>query len=341
MRYVKALISELRIRHSYIAEPPSTIYLGGGTPSQLSSEALLMLFDAIDFSNASEITMECNPDDITPEFADTLNKIPVNRVSMGVQTFNDDRLRFLHRRHNSDEVFEAVRILRNSGIANISIDLMYGFSEETIDQWQEDIEQALTINPEHISAYCLSYEEGTPLYNMLKKGTIRENDEESCRTMYYKLIDRLKEAGYEHYEISNFARNGFQSRHNSGYWSGIPYLGIGAGAHSYNTTSRQWNIADIDTYMAEIEQNKIPAEREELDTQTRYNDTVMLSLRTSQGINLDEIEHNFSSYFVRFCLKAAECYIRDGLLINTDNHLRLTRKGLFVSDMIMSDLMYV
>lgn len=340
-RYIDALINEMKLRQDYIPNPPATIYLGGGTPSQLSAEMLQRLFDAIDTNEAEEITIECNPDDVTPEFAQAISSMPVNRVSMGAQTFDNSRLRFLHRRHKAPDVSNAVELLRNAGIENISIDLMYGFPDETIEQWRDDIRMAISIAPEHISAYCLSYEEGTPLYIMREKGKISETDEETCRTMYYELVDRMEAASYEHYEISNFARRGLRSRHNSGYWQGTPYIGIGAAAHSFDTMSRQWNVADINAYMTAIEHDEVPAERETLDIITRYNDTVMLSLRTREGINIAKLERDFGSDLTRFCMKTADKYLSDRLLVHTDGHLRLTRNGLFISDMIMSDLMKV
>ena len=203
-------------------ETIETIYLGGGTPSQLNGSQLNQIFSAIrknyTLAENMEITMECNPDDVTGDFCETLKQLPINRISMGAQTFCNERLRFLHRRHNAGEVEEAVTRLRNIGIRNISIDLMFGFPEESLSQWMSDIRHAIQLDVEHISAYSLMYEEGTPLYHMLKQGKISEIDEETSRKMYETLIDQLTGAGYEHYEISNFARPGFRSRHNSSYW---------------------------------------------------------------------------------------------------------------------------
>lgn len=338
-RYVDDLCREIELRKGYLGEPPTTIYIGGGTPSQLPAGLLGRLFGGIDTSKAEEVTVECNPDDVTPGLAEALASMPVNRVSMGAQTFDDGRLRFIRRRHDAAEVAAAVACLRKAGISNISIDLMYGFPGETIEQWQADIEKALELCPEHISAYCLSYEEGTPLYSMLKNGTVSETDEETCRAMYYELADRMAAAGYEHYEISNFARPGFRSKHNSSYWSEVPYMGIGAAAHSYDGASRQWNVADINRYMLAIERGEVPTERELLDERERYNDRVMLSLRTSEGIDIGKLRHDFGEHYAELCLKAAGRYIADGLLERAGDRLRVARRGLFVSDMIMSDLM--
>ena len=364
--------------------PLSTIYIGGGTPSQLTFEQLHQLFIYINkvYSLTSEVsplttevTIEVNPDDVTVEFAAMLSRLPINRVSMGVQTFDDSRLQFLHRRHTARQAIEAVSILRSAGIRNLSIDLMYGFPGETLSDWESDIDSALALNVEHLSAYCLMIEEGTPLYQLFRGdgGTeVRgyENSpnadsnlapphprtpalptEETERSMYYTLIDRLTAAGYQHYEISNFAKKGFRSRHNSSYWNGTPYIGLGAAAHSYDIRSRSWNVADINAYIEGMERGERLFEEELLDDDTRYNDAITVGLRTCEGLNLDALPKKYKDY----CMKNARRYLDDGLLelVTTTNsnhtshlspltsHLKLSRHGLFVSDMVMSDLMMI
>ena len=281
--------------------------------------------------------MECNPDDVTDDFAAFLCRLPVNRVSMGAQTFSDGRLRFIGRRHTAGQVAEAVGRLRRAGIDNISIDLMYGFPGETLDEWCNDIENALSIDVEHLSAYALTYEEGTPLCRLLEQGKIQPADEELSREMYYALIDRLLAAGYEHYEISNFARPGHRSRHNSSYWSHTPYLGLGAAAHSFSENRRQWNVADVMEYIKGVESGQMVTDSEQLVGDTLYNDTVMTALRTSDGLPLSRLGHKYR----RYCLVQAGRYIDSGLLAynKETDRLRLTRDGLFVSDMVMTDLM--
>ena len=334
-RYVDALCKEMSIVCQ--KAPIKTIYLGGGTPSQLAISQLQQIFDAAYIYNKvetdAEVTIECNPDDVTKEFTEGLSHIPINRVSMGAQTFNDQRLRFLHRRHTSSQVFDAVDRLRDSGIQNISIDLMYGFPEETLPEWEDDIEKALSLEAEHLSAYCLMIEEGTPLYRMQTEPM----EEELERLMYERLINKLTAVGYEHYEISNFAKPGFRSRHNSSYWDGTPYIGIGASAHSYDIKSRSWNVANIRQYIEGIEQGKRLFEEELIDEDTRYNDTITVALRTRDGICLDHLSEKHRDY----CLKNACRFIDDGLLHTNKHQLALTRKGLFVSDMIMSELVWV
>ena len=358
-RYVDALCREMEIRShrsEVRGERIETIYLGGGTPSQLTFDQLRQLFIYInkvypltpDSSPLPpEITIEVNPDDVTVEFAAVLQQLPVNRVSMGIQTFDDQRLRFLRRRHTARQAIEAVSILRAVGIRNISIDLMYGFPDETLADWEADIEAALALDVEHLSAYCLMIEEGTLLHKMFTDDCLLFTDdypdEEMERQMYEVLIDRLEAAGYEHYEISNFARPGFRSRHNSNYWNGTPYIGLGAAAHSYDIRSRSWNVADIRQYIEGMERGERIFEEELLDDDTRYNDIVTVALRTKEGIDLNALSEKHRNY----CMKNARRYLNDGLLeLSTirgaeSPTLHLTRHGLFVSDMVMSDLIMV
>ena len=343
--YVEALCQEMRLRNDYVKSGIDTIYLGGGTPSQLSIENLQKIFDTIydvyQISDNPEITIECNPDDITPEYAESIKQLPINRISMGAQTFNDSRLKFLRRRHTSSQIQEAINILRMNGFSNISIDLMYGFPEECLNDWIDDVNMAISLRVEHISAYSLMYEENTPLYNMLRNKDLDEIDEEVSREMYDYLIDRLTMAGYLHYEISNFAIPGYQSRHNSSYWKQMPYIGIGASAHSFDITSRQWNVADINEYIKTINTGKIPSEKEVLTEEMRYNDTVFTSLRTSEGLDLNKLKEIYGEKKVCYCLDMAKPHLDNGRLVMDDHLMKLTRDGIFVSDDIMSDLMIV
>lgn len=340
-KYVDALVGELGLREGYCDPRWDTVYLGGGTPSSLDARQLETLFSAIDCSVAREITMECNPDDVDEAFAEMVAGLPVNRVSMGAQTFDDNRLRFLRRRHSASDVAKAVGRLRDAGIRNISVDLMYGFPNETMDDWQRDIDKALELDVEHLSAYCLMYEEGTPLFKMREEGRVAEADEELTRSMYYRLIDRLEASGYEHYEVSNFARQGKRSLHNSSYWTGIPYMGIGAAAHSYDGKSRQWNVDDLLIYINKVEKGILPFSKEDLDDDERYNDMVMLSLRRREGIDLCRMEREFGIAAVEECLAISRQFVETGLLAIDCSHVRLTREGLYVSDMVMSELMRV
>ena len=343
-RYTDALCREsgVRIQETEVR----SIYLGGGTPSQLTIPQLRQIFDTLYKYNKvaedAEITIEVNPDDVTEAFAENLRTLPVNRVSMGAQTFNDQRLRYLHRRHTAAQVAEAVERLRAAGIRNISIDLMYGFPDETLNNWTHDIDAALALHVEHLSAYCLSIEEGTPLHRMMNGHNGNSHpcvlpDEETERAMYYLLKDRLESAGLEHYEISNFARPGFRSRHNSAYWNYTPYIGLGAAAHSFDDHTRSWNVADIHQYIKGIERGERLFESETIEGDTRYNDLLTTALRTREGLDLNLLSDRQRDY----CLRCARRFIDDGLLSMHLGHLALTRRGLFISDMIISSLMLV
>ena len=377
--YVNAICHEMELRAEKNSDMSggrtsglSTIYLGGGTPSQLSFESLQKIFQTIDkvyhtglewdaenntctTATPIEVTMECNPDDVTEEFAQNLRSLPINRISMGAQTFSDERLRFLHRRHTADEVETAVKRLRNANIRNISVDLMFGFPNETLEEWEDDIERLLALDIEHISAYSLMYEEGTPLYRLLQAGKVKDMDDELYRQMYDTLIDRLAEAGYEQYEISNFAKlkvqtskfkpqsskikdkSPFRSQHNSSYWHNVPYIGIGASAHSYGNGKRSWNIADTKAYITAIENDRLPCEEEIIDADTHYNDMIMTALRTCEGIELSMLSAEYRTYLMRLAKPLQE----QGLLKEDDGWLHLTRDGIYVSDSVMSDLMKV
>lgn len=345
-RYVEALCTELTRRKDYLqGEPVHTIYMGGGTPSQLSEKHFRKLFHTLQqvygLEQYHEITLEANPDDLTEEYTAMLKTLPFNRISMGIQTFHEDTLRLLHRRHTGAQAIRAVELCRKAGFQNISIDLIYGLPGENDFRWNQDLQQAIQLQVEHISAYHLTYEEGTPLYDMLHQHSVQEVDEESSLRFFTSLMDTLKDAGYEHYEISNFCKPGFHSRHNTAYWQGIAYLGCGPSAHSFNGSSRQWNKASLSAYMNGIEQNTCIYETEQLDVYTRYNECVMTGLRTQKGISLKQLHHTFGMQLKDYCLRNADSYLKNGQLEIHNEYLRLTRAGIFISDGIMSDLMYI
>lgn len=345
-RYVSALCRELKLRKSYLDnEPVETIYFGGGTPSQLSKENFEKIFETIEreynLGNCEEITLEANPDDLTPEYIKMLSSLPFNRISIGIQTFNEQTLRLLKRRHTAEQAISAVKECRMAGFQNISIDLMYGLPGETPESWEADLEQAVNLNVEHISAYHLIYEEGTPLYEMLQKHKVEEVDEESSVDFFALMIDRLTKAGFQHYEISNFCKPDMYSQHNSSYWTGKKYLGCGPSAHSFNGSTRQWNVSSLDKYIAGIEKGIPDFEIEELDVTTRYNDFVITSLRTMWGLSLNRLEEEFGTEFKQYCLENAQTYLDSGKLEISDNTLFLSKEGIFISDGIMSDLLWV
>ena len=345
-RYVDALCKEIAMRKEYAGGAPiETIYLGGGTPSTLSMEQLKRICDTVyaayQVSPAPEVTIECNPDDLTPDFLAQLKVLPFNRISMGVQSFNDTQLKRLGRRHDAAKARQAVANARSAGYSNISIDLIFALPGSTIDEWEHDLESAIALRPDHLSAYNLTYEEGTPMHRALERGDFTELSEEDNITQFQMLISRLKEAGYRHYEISNFALPGRESRHNSSYWNDTPYIGCGAAAHSYNGTSRGWNIADIQEYIKGIENGNPVFEIEELTEEERYNDTILTRLRTAEGIPLAWMKEKFSSRLYDYMLRCIGKEIALGYLKKENGHLSLTEKGIFISDAVIRELIYV
>ena len=344
--YVKALCFEMELRRDYLSGASlQTIYFGGGTPSLLTEAHFTRLFQAISslftVDLNAEITLEANPDDLTPSYLQMLSQFPINRISMGVQTFSNATLKLLNRRHTAEQAIQAVRDCRSAGFLNLSLDLIYGLPGEDLACFQENVQQVLALEPSHLSAYSLTIEEGTPLHRMCELGEIQEMEEEESLSCYMYLCTALKEADYHHYEISNFARSGCESRHNSSYWSGIPYLGLGPSAHSYDGESRQWNVSNLSLYLKGITSKKPSFQREELDERTRYNDFLLTRLRTSKGVPLDEIRSLFGTDFYSSLLEGARPWILSGKLVIKDTQLCLTQDGIFVSDAILSSLFLV
>jgi oxygen-independent coproporphyrinogen-3 oxidase len=342
--YVEALCNELQERKNYLkGELVETIYFGGGTPSQLTAGDFEKIFASMQsvidglngkFLKNMEITLEANPDDLDIPYLKSIEALPFNRISLGIQSFDNDELRFLNRRHNAESAIKAVELCRDFGFENISIDLMYGLPKQSLETWEKTLNQAIELNVPHISAYHLIYEKDTRLSRLLEEGRIDPVDEETSVRMFEYLIDTLTNADFEHYEISNFAQPGFRSKHNSSYWNGSHYLGIGASAHSYNGCSRQWNFP-----VKGADYRKQGFGEEIIDEKTAYNDFIITRLRTMEGIDLQDLISLFGETKQGYCLKQAQKYIANQLLEIKDRRLKLTRKGLFVSDGIMSALM--
>ena len=344
--FVDALCMELKQRKDYLqGDAIETIYFGGGTPSQLSADQFRKIFNAIEENygvlQAKEITLEANPDDLTEVYVNQLAELPFNRISMGVQTFNDDVLKLLKRRHNAMQAIEAVERCRKAGFKNISIDLIYGLPGETQESWAADLEKAISLNVEHISAYHLIYEEGTALYELRRQHQIEEVDEDNSLLFFEMLIDKLNQAGYEHYEISNFCKPDMYSRHNTSYWQSIPYLGCGPSAHSFNGIEREWNLPNLKDYTTQTSNGKRPFEKEELTLIDRYNEFVITSLRTHWGLPLPRVKELFGDELYNYCIEMAKTHLINQKLTQTNDTLKLTRSGIFVSDDIMSDLLQV
>ena len=343
--YVDTVCRELRHRLSELkGETIKTIYFGGGTPSTLTIEELRKILKASvtpSWEGLGEVTLEANPDDLTEEYIHDLRTLPINRVSLGIQSFHDRTLRLVGRRHTAQEAIDAVHRLQEAELTNISIDLIYGLPGETLDDWAYSLEQAITLDVKHISAYHLTYEEGTRLWRMKELGLVTPIDEEQSVQSFDLLRGKLLAAGYEHYEISNFALPGYHSRHNSSYWQGIKYLGIGPGAHSYDGHNRRCNLSSLTDYIATPHEEDVPHEVEHLTTNERYDERIITELRTARGIDLTQLKADFSERYHTHCLRCAKPYIERGQLIHTeDNRLRLPPESILISDAVMRDLFY-
>ena len=344
--YLAALLGELdRSVAAGEIDHADTVYLGGGTPSLMGAARLAALLEGIGaripLAADAEITLECNPESTTPSLLRTLRRAGYNRVSFGVQSLDDRELRALGRLHDAMGAKRAVAMAREAGFDNLSIDLIYGLPGETDARWQADLQQAVRLRPEHVSAYHLMYEEETTLYRYLLEHRVCEVDEDASVRFYHRLTDTLSEAGYVHYEISNFCLPGRHARHNASYWQGIPYLGCGASAHSYDGRSREWNVASIEAYMQGMERGERPHEVECLDADTRYNEYVMTGLRTRWGISLDQVAADYGKERLAYLERMARPHLQRGMMAVGEGRLRLTEAGVFVSDDILSDLMYV
>lgn len=343
--FVPALLSELRLRRAEVppGETIEHIYFGGGTPSQLSIDELRQIFDTIALhyptTFSGEITIECNPDDVTEEYAHGLTSLPINRVSMGVQSFFDEDLQFLNRRHSSLQVSEAISHLHQAGLTNLSIDLIYGLPHQTQEKWQANIRRFLELKIPHLSAYHLIYEEGTKLTRLVELGKVQPVSESDSLAFFQSLIDELKAAGYEHYEISNFALPGEHARHNTGYWQGIPYLGFGPSAHSFDgVRTRTFNRPSLKEYIASLQAGDLPQEVEHLTDEELQHEYILTRLRTQWGIPLSEYAERFGEPAREHLLQLASPYIYNGKLSLQEGVLRLTEAGVFISDGIFADL---
>lgn len=357
-RYIEAVCTELELRKQSLPDPVHTIYIGGGTPSLLNPASVKQLKECMDRNYRVmpdlEFTVEANPDDISPEWLEAMSRIGVNRISMGVQTFHDSHLKLLRRRHNSERAIQAVHLCQEHGFRNISIDLIYGLPEQTLEEWKADVAQAIALNVQHLSAYALIYEENTALWRMREQNKVQEADEELSLSMFEYLITELKNNGFEHYEISNFGLPGFHSRHNSSYWNDTPYLGCGASAHSFIGMERMYNTANIDQYIKDItrcREKNLPYNEvchcEVLDRYEHYNDRIITGLRTAAGLDLEKLEQDFGTELKNYCLKMAAPHLKENTLQITEENghpqgvLKLSHRGLFLSDGIMSDLLWV
>lgn len=345
-RLLEGLRKELESRSSELAsEEINTIYLGGGTPSVLLVDELKSLLDIIFLnyrvSPEAEITLEANPDDLSQAILSFLREIGFNRLSMGIQSFSEQDLKLMNRRHGVMQAIQSVKWAKTAGFRNISIDLIYGLPNQTLEEWERNVQVAVQLDVQHISAYNLTYHEGTVFYDQLKKGILKELPDELSLQQFEILIRDLKGAGFEHYEISNFCKPGFYSKHNSSYWKNQKYLGIGPSAHSFDLVSRRWNVSSIGAYLDGIENNKSYSESEILTEQDRYNDYIITGLRTIWGISEEFIQSEFSNQYLDHFQKMSEKHLQSGKIIRTPEKVCLSTEGLFISDQIMADFMMV
>lgn len=343
---VKCELLELEIRSRYINnEIVESIYFGGGTPSLLEINQIKRVLDEVNLkfevSDDCEITFEANPDDLSEEYLLGLFMVGVNRLSIGIQSFDDNVLRFLGRRHDSFRVVDIIKNAQRIGFKNISVDLIFGIPGFTTDVYKESLDHVLSLNIQHISAYSLSIEKRTLFYKLLKDNKISEVSEEELLVQFDMTIDFLKEKGFVQYEISNYALKGFESRHNSSYWGGVNYLGIGPSAHSYNHISRQWNVSSVKNYCEGIIENKSFFEIELLSEQDKYNEYIITGLRTLKGVSISVIQNNFDFSISQHFRKVMGHLINDDLIYMHDDRVILSRKGLFISDYIIRCLYYV
>jgi len=343
--FMDALIKEVEIRSEYLnGEPVETIYFGGGTPSVLEVADISKLIQNIsDYHNIEkncEITLEANPDDLTDDYMASLcEKTDVNRLSIGIQSFHDDDLKLMNRRHNGITAYESIKRAISFGFSNISIDIIYGLPGSSVAKLEANIDRLFDFDIKHISAYHLTIEPGTFFYRKAEKGLIKPVDDEEGYAQFRRLIEKLGEKGFIHYEISNWAKEGYYSRHNANYWKRKPYLGLGPSAHSYNLFSRQWNISNVKLYIEGIQNNCLRFEIENLTEADHYNEYLLTSLRTTWGLDLAQLEVRFGSRAVEELYARSKKYFKSNHMIQVGQILKLTNAGYFISDSIISDLM--
>lgn len=339
---VNAICKEAALRNDYVQDDIATVYFGGGTPSLLTIDELRFTIDKLSslfkVNEDAEITLEANPDDITADKLLQWKQAGINRLSIGAQSFFDDDLRWMNRTHNAEQAFKSILLAKEFGFNNISIDLIYGAPTLSDENWLSNIEKALQLNIPHLSCYALTVEPNTALQKMIVQHKKENTDAEKQSRHFEMLMEKLMAAGYEHYEISNFARPGFRSKHNSSYWQGKPYLGLGPSAHSYNGNTRQWNISNNALYMKSVNENVVPFEKEELSSTQKLNEYIMTSLRTIEGASLQHIKNISCEETTGKILSGAEKYLQKDWMKNENEFLILTQKGKLFADGIAADL---
>ena len=338
---VKAIVKEAGLRKNYINEPVKTIYLGGGTPSLVQANDLRFLFESLcelfDINEGAEVTLEANPDDISEESLLQWKNCGVNRLSIGIQSFFDEDLQWMNRAHNASQAKHGLQMALER-FENITIDLIYGTPSLTDEHWKKNVETAIALNIPHLSCYALTVEPKTALDKMIIQKKKENVDADKQAAHFNMLMQWTKDAGYEHYEISNFAKQGFRSKHNSSYWSGRPYIGLGPSAHSFNGTEREWNISNNALYLKSIEHGIVPSEKEVLTRTQQLNEYIMTSLRTMEGLSLEHVSQNWGTAMADAIKKDATKFLIEEKMVASQNHLVLTESGKFLADGIAADL---
>jgi oxygen-independent coproporphyrinogen III oxidase len=343
-----AIVHEVTLRKDFFAAatPIDTVYFGGGTPSLLHSNDLGRILDTLRreffISPQAEITLEANPDDLDLKKLNELRDLGINRLSIGVQSFREEDLQLLNRSHNAKQSLQAVRDAQEVGFENITLDLIYGIPGSGMEAWEENIQQVIALKVPHVSAYSLTVEPKTALHHQIAKGKIHPEPDEAHVTQYFRLIDALATAGIHQYELSNFARDGFRSRHNSAYWKGAYYLGLGPSAHSFNGESRSWNVSNNARYLVAMQSND-PAigQVETLSATDQLNEYLMTQLRIVEGVDLDLLRERWQFDLLSEEADVVQSLLKNGWAVLADSQLRLTRQGFMVSDSIISDLFRV
>ena len=344
---LSAIKKEIQLRHNELENKTlKSLYFGGGTPSVLSVDEIKSLIDEIQkyfsFDNNIEITLESNPDDLNKNFLEELSKTEVNRLSIGTQSFFDEDLKLMNRAHNASEAESSIKRAQDFGLVNISIDLIYGSPTSNFEIWKDNLSKTIELQVPHVSSYALTVEPKTALEKWIENGKIRSPEETEQNQEFYYMKDFLKDNGFDHYEISNFGKPGFHSKHNSAYWKSEPYLGIGPSAHSYNGhLERSWNIANNPIYIKNLNQNILPKEKEILKEKDRFNEMIMIGLRTIWGVDLNRINQNFSSEVIDYLNQEIKSKIESGILEIENNYLKIPEKHWFLADGIASDLFIV
>jgi len=338
------LATELKLRKNEINQPIESIYFGGGTPSLLTVDELRILintiYDNYNVISNPEITLEANPDDLTKEKIIELSTSPINRLSIGIQSFFNDDLQFMNRAHNANEALLSLKIA-STYFDNITIDLIYGIPGMSLEKWSKNLQIAFDLGIKHLSSYALTVEENTALYSFIKKGKYPILDEELALTHFNLLLEKTQKENFINYETSNFGKENYFSKHNTSYWNGKKYLGIGPSAHSFNGKERSWNVKNNTKYIKAIQENKIPNETEILTNNDLFNESVMIGLRTIWGISLTDIETNFGSDKKEYLIHKLQKHLDNKTVTIKNNQIIATQKGKFLIDGIASDLFII